>query len=224
MTLVFDWPAVLVPAHVQVMPPRKTVGLSTSINETSQAVPAIRPPFGLLLEFEALHGDEVLAWRAMLALFEGRANRVRVPLFDLWFRAGDVQIGAGAVTHSDGTGFSDGALYLTDDLSGVAVTGVQGQRNITADFGDYGELLQGGLYFGLGDHPYVATGVWWEGSVATIRCSPTLRQAYSDEALKLRPVMIAGLPEDDTGQLILRRGRFGGPTLELIERFDGLVS
>ena len=32
---------------------------------------------------------------------------------------------------------------------------------------------------------YIAQAVWWEGSVATIRCSPTLRTAYVDEPLKL---------------------------------------
>lgn len=215
----FDWPANLVPTNVEVRPPRQTVGFSTSVSGASQAVPAIRPPFGLKLEFEALFGDEVLSYRALLGAFEGRANTVRVPLFDLWFAARDAALLAGGSTHSDGTSFSDGALYLVNDLSGVLVTGTQGDRIITADFGDYGQLLQGGLYFGLGEHPYLATGVWWEGSVATIRCSSTLRTNYVDAPLKLRPTMIAGLPEDDTGQLMLRRGRYGGPTLDLVERF-----
>lgn len=218
--MIFDWPANLVPENVAILPPRKTAGMSRSLSGFTQAVPAIRPPFGLQLEFGNLFADEVLAYRAALSLFEGMANQVRVPLFDLWFRATDAQIGGGAVSHSDGTAFSDGALYLTDDLAGVTVTGVQGQRTITADFGDYGQLLQGGLYFGLGEHPYIARRVWWEGSVATIDCGPTLRTAYDDEPLRLKPTMIAGLPDDDQGQLKLVRGRYGAPTLELVERFS----
>lgn len=219
--MIFDWPATLVPTNIMVRPPRKTVGLSTSLSEATQVVPAIRPPFGLTLEMQDLFGDEVIAYRAVLALFEGRANKVRVPLFDLWFAARDRAISAGRVPHSDGTLFSDGAAYVTDDISGVVVSGSQGDRMITADFGDYGQLLQGGLYFGLGDHPYIAQGVWWEGSVAVIRCSPTLRMDYAGEPLKLRPTMIAGLPDDDAGQLMLQRGRWGSATLDLVERFDG---
>lgn len=217
--MIFDWPEILVPADIMVDPPNKTAGLSTSLSEFTQVVPVIRPPFTMTLDFGTLIGDKVIAWRALLALFEGRANQVRVPLFDLWYRASDAAIAAGAVTFSDGSSFSDGALWLTDDLSGVTVTGSQGDRLITADFGEYGQLLQGGLYFGLGEHPYIAQQVWWDGSVATISCSPTLRTAYVDEPLKLKPTMIAGKREDTGGQLKLTRGRYGGPSLELIERF-----
>lgn len=221
--MIFDWPEILVPQDVAVLPPRKTAGLSTSLTQFTQAVPVIRPPFGLKLPFGNLFGDEVKAWRAMMALFEGRANQVRVPLFDLWHRASDNAIGAHLVPWSDGATFSDGAMHLTDDLEGVTVSGVQGQRTITADFGQYGQLLEAGLYFGLGEHPYMARRVWWEGSVATIETTPTLRKAYVDEPLKLKPTMIAGLIDDDQGELLLRRARYGAPTLELVERYDVLL-
>lgn len=218
--MIFDWPANLEPSNVAIRAPRKTMGLARSLSGVGQVAPAIRPPFGLKLTFDELFADEVLAWRAMEGLFEGMANWVRVPLFDVWFRATDAQIGAGAVTHSDGTAFSDGALYLTDDLSGVTVTGAQGDRTITADFGSYGQLLQGGLYFGLGEYPYLARRVWWEGNVATIECSCTLRAACVAEPLKLKPTMIAGLTRDDGAELELTRARYGAPVLELEERFQ----
>lgn len=221
---IFDWPPTLVPRHVSIRPPRKTAGLTTSLTEFSQAVPVIRPPFDLTLEFDAIIGADVLAWRAMIALLEGRANLLRIPLFDLWYRATEAQIGAGVVPHSDDTYFADGAGYLTDDLVGVLVSGVQGQRNITADFGAYGQLLEGGLYFGLGDEPYIATSVTWEGTVATIRTSPTLRKDYVDQPLRLKPVMIAQLKDDDAGELRLQNLRWGTPTLELVEAFDEPLS
>jgi hypothetical protein len=221
---VFDWPRSLVPADVVIRPPRKTMGLNTGLSENAQAVPSIRPPFGLTLPFGNLFGDKVLAYRALLASLEGRSNTVRVPLFDLWFRATDAQIGAGAVPHSDGTPFSDGALYVTDDLFGVTASGVQGQRMITVDFGQYGPLLQGGMHFGLGEYPYVAAAVWWVGTVATIRCTPTLRRAYTDEPLKLKPTMLCRLVDDDTGELRLTRGRYGAPTLDFVEDFRVAVS
>ena len=219
-----NWPANLVPTDITILPPRKTAGLSTSLSELTQAVPVIRPPFGLVLEFGNLFGDEVLAYRALLASLEGRANTVRVPLFDMWFAATDAQIHAGSVSHSDGTAFSDGALYHTGDVAGVTVTGVQGQRVITVDFGAYGQLLQGGLYFGIDDHPYIAQGVSWTGSVAKISCSPTLRTDYAAARVKLRPTMIARLTDDDGGQHKLRRGRWTAPVMELTEAFDEPLS
>lgn len=218
--MIVDWPPNLVPTNIDIRPPSKTMGLTTSLSGFSQASPAIRPPFTVSLEFEDLHGTEVLAYRAMLAALEGRANQIRIPLFDLWFAARDAQIGAGGVTHSDGSSFSDGSLYTTDDISGVLVTAEQGTRYLTADFGEYGQLLQAGLYFGLGENPYMATQVSWDGSVATIRCSPTLRLDYEDEPLRLRPVMIGRLPEDDTGSHPLQRGRWTSPSITFVEDFS----
>lgn len=218
--MIVEWPANLVPRHISIDPPRKTAGLTTSLSQFTQANPVIRPPFDVTMEFDTLWGDEVKAWRAMRAQLEGRANVARIPLFDLWYRATDAQIGAGVAPHSDGTYFSDGAGYLTGDLDGVLVSGVQGQRWITADFGGYGPLLEGGLYFGLGDEPYIASAVHWAGSVATIRCSPTLRRAYVDQPLKLKPTMIGRLPDDDSGELRLRNLYHAAPTIQFREDFN----
>jgi hypothetical protein len=102
---VFDWPASLVPKTVTIRPPRRTLGLSTSLTDFTQAVPSIRPPFTLTMQFDALEGIDVLAYRAIHASLEGRANMVRVPLFDLWYAATQAEIMGGAVTHSDGTAF-----------------------------------------------------------------------------------------------------------------------
>ncbi len=221
---IFNWPPTLVPRHITIRPPRKTAGLTTSLTEFTQAVPVIRPPFDMTMEFDALTGSEILAWRAIMALAEGRTNPLRVPIFDMWFAATNAQIGAGSVPHSDGAYFSDSAGYLTNDLVGVLVTGEQGQRHITADFGSYGQVLEAGLYFGLGDHPYIATGVTWAGSVATIRTSPTLRDDYVDQPLRLRPVIVARLKDDDAGDLRLQNMRYSTPTLELVEAFDEPLS
>lgn len=222
---IIDWPASLVPRNITISPPRKTIGLNTSVTEFTQAIPSIRPPFGLTLEFDSLFGPDVLAYRALLASLEGRANLVRVPLFDMWFAAQAAQLGTGATPHSDDSPFSDGAFYLSGaDLEGVLVSADMGARTITADFGDFGELIEAGLYFGLGDQPYIATQVSWAGSVATIRTSPTMRQDYVDQELRLKPVMICRLTEDDGGQLTLTNMRFGAPTIEFTEAFDGPLS
>ncbi|MBV2147881.1 hypothetical protein KRZ98_06200 [Sphingobium sp. AS12] len=213
----FNWPTSLIPQNITVRPPRKTVGLTTSLSQFTQAVPAIRPPFGLTLEFDTLVGPDVLAWRAIVASLEGRANTVRIPLFDLWYRA--KQIGGDPEDY-----FAEGIDYGTGDLADVLVTGVQGQRNISVDFGTYGEAIKAGLYFGVGDHPYIATAVSWAGTVATIRCSPTLRDDYDDQPLRLKPDMICRLTSDDGGELPLTNLRYGAPVLDLEEAFDEPLS
>lgn len=217
--MIFDWPPNLIPEDVNIQPPRKTAGLNVSLSGKTQAVPVIHPPFGLKLTFPKIWGDQVRAWRAMEMLFEGMANTVRVPLFDLWFQASDAAIGAALTGHSDGTGFSDGTLYSTADLVGVTVTGVQGQRTITADFGSYGHILQAGDYFGLGEYPNGARKVSWSGTIATIECARTLIEDCDAVPLKLRPTMLAGLTSDDGANLELVLARYGQPTLELVERF-----
>lgn len=217
---IFDWPATLVPRNITILPPRKTQSLTESLTSFVQVVPAIRPPFTVTMEFDAIEGDDVLAWRAMEALLEGRANVARLPLFDLWYRATDAEIGAGVVPHSDGSYFSDGAGYLTSDIDGVLVSGVQGQRTITADFGAFGQLLQAGLYFGLGEHPYVASGVTWAGSVSTIRCSPTLRADCTAVPLRLKPTMLGRLTTDDGMALKLQNLRHGTPVVTFQEDFQ----
>lgn len=219
MTAILEWPATLLPRNVQIRNPRKTVGLNTSLNQFDQAVPAIRPPFGATLEFDDLTGGEVLAWRALLAGLEGRANVVRLPLFDFWLAAPGGYLGVARTSHSDGSPFSDGTLYSTTDISGVLVNGVAGQRTITADFGDYGQMLQAGQYFGLGDQPYMATGVTWAGNVATIRHTASLRRTYVDEPLRLRPVMLARLTDDDQGQTMLQNMRWMRPEIDFTEAF-----
>lgn len=219
----FDWPGTLIPRNIEILPPRATQGISSSLNRTTQVQAAIRPPFRVTMEFDELTGGEVLAWRAFMALLEGRANTARLPLFDLWLRASQAAIGAGLVAHGDGTSFSDGALYSTDDIAGVTVTGAQGQRNITVDFGVYGQLLEAGQYFGLGDEPYICSGITWAGSVATIRCSPTLRRAYTAVELKLKPTMIGRLTSDDGGALLLRNLRHGAPSITFEEDFAELA-
>tara|TARA_B100000678_G_scaffold108919_1_gene91261 strand:- start:296 stop:961 length:666 start_codon:yes stop_codon:yes gene_type:complete len=221
--VIFDFPANLEPTDVNIRPPRATIGSSTSLSGRMQTQVAPRPPFGLKLTFDKLFGDDVLSWRAMEGLFEGRANTVRIPLYDVWFRANDAAIGAGVVGFSDGTFFADGTGFLTDDLSGVTVTAVQGQRTITADFGDYGQLLQAGLFIGLGEYPNLARRVWWDGSVARIECARTMMFDLVDEPLKLRPTMLASLTSDDGANLELTRARYGSPTLELLERIDGAL-
>lgn len=214
-----EWPAVLQPRDINLTPPRQTKSLTKSLTNFEQVQPVIRPPWRGRLAFATLEGDQVLAYRAFLAACEGRSNLFRLPIFDLHHWASDAQIAAGSAPHSDGSEFSDGALYLTNDLSGVTVTGIQGEKQIVVDFGAYGPILKAGQYFGIGNDLHIATGVWWDGSTATIRFTSSLRRDHSAAPLRLRPYLIAKLAQDDSGDHELAYGRWTEPVLEFEEAF-----
>ncbi len=214
-----EWPTVLQPRDINITPPRDTKSLTKSLTNFEQVQPVIRPPWRGRLAFATLEGDQVLAYRAFLAACEGRSNLFRLPIFDLHHWASDAQIAAGHAPHSDGTEFSDGALYLTNDLSGVTVTGIQGEKQIVVDFGAYGPILKAGQYFGIGNDLHIATGVWWAGSTATIKFTSSLSRDHSAAPLRLRPYLIAKLAQDDSGDHELAYGRWTEPVLEFEEAF-----
>lgn len=214
-----EWPSVLQPRDMNIRPPSQTKSLTKSLTNFEQVQPVIRPPWRVTLSFATLVGDQVLAYRAFLAACEGRSNLVRLPIFDLHYWATDFQIHGRAVPHSDGAAFSDDALYATGDLSSVAVTGVQGEKQIIANFGEYGQVLKAGQYFGIADDLHIATAVFWEGSVATIRFTSSLRRDHVSAPLRLRPYLIARLAEDDVGDHDLQYGRWTEPALDFEEAF-----
>lgn len=214
-----EWPSVLQPRNINIRPPRQTKSLTKSLTNFEQVQPVIRPPWSVRLGFGTLEGEKVLAYRALLAACEGRSNLVRLPVFDLNFWATAAEIAAGSVGHGDGSSFSDGALYVTDDLSGVTATGAQGEKEIVVDFGSYGQLLKAGHYFGIGNDLHIATGVWWTGNVATIRFTSSLRRNHTAAQFRLRPYLIARLADDDVGEHDLEYGRWTAPVLEFQEAF-----
>jgi hypothetical protein len=76
----------------------------------------------------------------------------------------------------------------------------------------------------FGDHPYIVTGITWAASVATIRCSPTLRRDYAAASLVEARPAIGRLVDDDNGALTLQSLRYGTPSIEFQEAFDGPFS
>jgi hypothetical protein len=213
-----EWPSVLKPKNINYRPPSKNRVLTRSLTEFEQVTPVIRPPWRVTLTFQNLADEKVLAYRALLAALEGRANLVRLPLFDL-FQSDDQALFLGGVPHSDGTPLDDGALYVTTDLSGVTASGAQGVKELVVDFGQYGPILQAGQYFGLDNDLHIATGMSWVGNVATMRFTPSLRRTHVDTALRLRPFLICRQSDDDDGEHDLDYGRWTSPTLELVEAF-----
>lgn len=214
-----EWPAILQPRDILIVTPNKTKSLTTTLTEFEQVQPVIRPPWKVSLFFNKLVGPQILAWRAMIASLEGRSNLIRLPLFDLHYWPSDAEIASGAVPHSDGSEFADTSLYSAGDIEGVTVSGLQGEKRITVDFGQYGQIFQAGQYFGIANDPHIAKKVTWDDNVATIDFISSLRRDFTDAPFRLRPDLIARLTDDEGGELPLEYGRWSAPQLDFTEAF-----
>lgn len=195
----------------------KTRSAGESLTGFEQVAGSLATRWAFSLEFNNLKRHLIPGYRAMIASLEGRANALRVPVFDQQFWPSDAEIGIASAPHSDGSTLSDGTEYLTSDVSGITVTAAKDVKAITVDFGGYGQIFDGGLYFGVEDETYLATSVTWEGSVATIKFQPGLRQAHTAGTFRLRPRLIMRLADDEQGELPLERGIIGAPSLEMVE-------
>lgn len=195
----------------------KTRSAGESLTGFEQVAPSLATRWAFSFQFANLKRELVPAYRAMIASLEGRANAIRVPVFDRRFWPSDGAIGIASVPHSDGSAFSDGTEYLTDDLAGITATGLAGTKELSVDFEAYGQIFEAGLYFGIADETYLATAVSWSGSVATIKFQPGLRQNHTASQFRLRPRLIMRLSDDQSGELPLERGIIGAPTLDFVE-------
>lgn len=216
--MIIDWahPA-LAPRIIDLRLINKTRSAGESITGFEQVLYGVTQRWAFSLEFNYLKLSMVPAYRAMIASLEGRANALRVPVFDRQFWPSDAVLGIASATHSDGSAFSDETEYLTSDIEGITVSGGIGAKEITVDFGSYGEVFEAGLYFGIEDETYLATSVVWDGSEATINFQPGLRQTHVGSTFRLRPRLIMRLANDESGAHPLELGRATRPTLELVE-------
>lgn len=196
----------------------KTRSAGESITGFEQVASSFATRWAFSLEFNNLKRHLVPAYRAMIAALDGRANALRVPVFDPQYWPDDMALGlAISSPHSDGSTFSDSSEYLTTDVAGLTVTATKGANSISVDFGSYGRIFDGGLYFGINDETYLSTSVTWAGNVATIKFKPSLRQDHAGSTFRLRPRLIMRLANDEGGDLPLEYGLTGSPTLELVE-------
>lgn len=207
----------LAPRIINLRLVNKTRSAGESITGFEQVAASISTRWAFSLEFNNLKRRIIPSYRAMIAALEGRANALRVPVFDPQFWPTNAEIGIATVPHSDGTPLSDGGEYSSTDVEGITATGLRGTKELMINFGAYGPIFSGGLYFGVEDETYLATSVVWAGSVATIRFQPSLRQDHTDARVRLRPRLIMRLADDQGGEIPLERGIIGAPALELVE-------
>ena len=129
--MIIEWPTGLSPRIINLRPINKTRSAGESLTGFEQVAGSLATRWAFSLEFNNLKRHLIPAYRAMVASLEGRANALRVPVFDPQFWPSDAVIGIASVPHSDGTPLSDGSEYLTADVDGITATGLKGAKVLT---------------------------------------------------------------------------------------------
>jgi hypothetical protein len=216
--MIIEWPSRrLAPRIINLRLVNQTRSAGESLTGFEQVAASLSTRWAFSLDFANLKRQYIPAFRAMVAALRGRENVLRVPVFDPQFWPSDASLGIVAVTHSDGSAFSDGSLYYAEDVGGITVGGSKGSTSILVDFGGYGQVFGGGLYFGIENELYLAINVTWIGNLATIQFEPSLRQDHIASRFRLRPWLIMRKAQDSGGELALERGIIAAPGLELVE-------
>lgn len=179
------------------------------------------------LDFSTTRRHRVLAWRAIMAKMRGRVNILRVGVCDMYrpkltemgLSAADAALITGdGIPHSTGAPFSTGVGHAFEPEAPVLATAPAGSTSITVNGGPIGNALQPGQYFSIDDWLYIVTGAESAGTTMTVTFEPPLRrQATSANVVRTNATALMAFETDTEGRLALTQGRFGAPSLSLVE-------
>lgn len=227
---VYDWPATLEPVDAMIPMLESnaaSAGRSVSGQERFIVTDAGLWRYGFRINLRTPH--QILSWRAILAVADGRVNPIRVPICDGLFdpsamagvRGGIVRtIRAdrvtydGGVTHSDGSGFGPSITLGT-----VASTRGAGQTSIRVTL-LAGMAPQPGQYFGDDDRFYVIkSATLVSGTTYDLTFLPRLRQTIAGGSEvrfdKLKCLM--RIADEDSIRTELRTLRYGEINVSFVE-------
>lgn len=172
------------------------------------------------LTFPLYNRETILAFRAWLAMMEGRANYTRVGPCDCSNGNRLIPIVGGIpysdkAKHSDGAGFSQGGVSPS-----IAVGAAAGAVQIVVNNGSTELPVVVGSFLGVGGYLYLIVGATpQEGETTLLDIRPKLRTAISEDA----PVDWCDargpfrLLNDDSGVFDLQLSRYGTATVDLVE-------
>lgn len=169
--------------------------------------------------------DQVLMFRTISTLLEGRLGSILVPLCYAYQPKVNV-VGPGedpltaALPHSDEAFFSDRSGYV-GGINSVWLSAALPARGISADIViNYGGLIEAGQHFSIGERLYrIRTINYTDATHATITFRPPLREAvpaftfldFDDPVCRMR------LATDNAMDLELALHRFAQPTVLFME-------
>lgn len=187
MTIV-TWPGNLRPSSALIPVLEKNVassGMSLAGTERIVATDAGRWRFGMRLALR--NRDQMLSWRAIVAIAEGPATAFRVPVCDGLYDPAAVagirshlvrSIPANGITHSDGATFSDGTGYaMALSYATTVATAAAGATSIRLTM-PTGFRPDPGQMFSNGDRMYQITSATLQsGTTYRVNFRPRLRKA-----------------------------------------------
>lgn len=182
-----------------------------------------------MIDAQSRDRDTVLAWRAILALLEGRGNTLIIGPHDEPNAPAGIAGTAygGLVPHSDGATFSDASQYEQPEtparLAAAVAVGVTSLQVAMLA----GHAPEAGQYFSVGDRLHLIKSAAADAAVAdrfTLSFWPPARDAWSAAQVARevpvefdRPQCRMKMATDGTGRLDLRIRYRGAPSVELVE-------
>jgi hypothetical protein len=172
-----------------------------------------------------LHGETLLAWRALRARGNGRRGIYRVPMVDpVGFLPADAgataQTAARGVPWSDDALFSDGVGFLFDPFVLAALDAAAGARTVRVDTSSASDMVpKAGQIMSHDDWPFMVVGVRHiTGTVYDLTVEMPLRAAISAGAeIKLRAYGRFEAMEEDMGAPSYGLTRVATPRLTFME-------
>jgi hypothetical protein len=226
------WSSLLIPVEVMFrIKPMLVTGPTTFSGRKQMVASDAGYWVGALSDFPVVTTDQVLEWRGIIADLQGGLEDVVIGPFD-HLRA-PVHSGLppviGGIRHSDGSLFSDGSGYSQSSIKVRSKTSLALRATSATLTIDEAGPLKRGMYFtvydGIRPSMYMITKPpEVEGNTATVRFLPTLRAPVSagDEVDFADPKLVMNLASPDGGELSLDMGRWGRPSIELQESWNGL--
>lgn len=210
------WPALLTPRSIRFMIDARSRSGGVSLVGVEQIIASSGGVWRATLGgIPVVTQAKRLAWRALEAQIQGRANEVLVPVFCL-----DQPVMIDGITHSDDTLFSDASGYSQGAVTAVFASAAA-LRATEITLTVLGGTVQPGQYFSVGQGRLYLIGslVSTAGDDSTFQIWPPLREAVliGADANFASPQCRMRLASDDAMSAEFDLGRFASPSVEFIE-------
>lgn len=220
-----NWPAAVFPKSAMFHPESQSRSGGLSMTGSEQLTISNAGRWRARATSPILTEESVLAWRAFVAMMEGRAGTVLVPKWerygvrDMNGREFD-QVGiasyGGDGLNFDLSGFGQSDLTHATLASSAALNATRLSVTVTDGAGP-----RPGQYIGIDQRLHIVQLAWEEeeGDPLQLQVWPRLRAAAASAARVIldRPVCLMRFASDQTGELELDYGRWGQGGLELVE-------
>lgn len=192
-----------------------------SVDGSGQVVYGLQPRWTAELVIPLAGRDRILTWRALAAQMRGRVNLLRLCLCDPYaptIRAMTGEAGTG-LTHSDGTGFSDGTHYQSVPVITLAAPLAAGTETFTINGAEAANLLTAGQFISIDDWLYMVRAIEGTGGATQITIEPPLRRAaVAGNEIRLKAQAIMAFVSDAEAKAALgSAGRIGEAKLQMVE-------